>query len=228
MRIYITCQPLRISSTGTIPLAPHIDEFFPTCKYTPVCRHEDQYTDFGYLEGTGTELSNVLRFCTKGFNVERMFEDEFVGAVALYYNPVTDPVDGITPPTLKQLLDQHSISYELDGTDVDVLYHAKKYKVFEFKTICRYKFEDYNDLVANIAKEILLLNEYKSSLTTDQQSRLSDAITTMKNVYSAESCLSALESDVAKISAILPGYYSAKSSVEGLADLSSIKSATYE
>ena len=229
MRIYLTTQPIRISSTGTIPLAVHIDEFFSTCKYTPLCKHEDGYTEFGYLDGTGSELSNALRFCGRGFNTKRMFESEFVGALALYYTPITDPMTEEVTKTLKQLLDDHAVTYITDSNgDVDVVYHAKAYKLFEFKTICKNQFEDYNDLIANISKEILLMTEYKDGLSADQQTRLSTVITNMKNIYDAETCLSALEADVAKVVSILPVYYAVKTAVDGATTIEDVKAVTYK
>jgi len=228
MRMYITTQPIRISSTGTIPLASHVDEFFSTCKYTPLCQHDDNYTEFGYVEGTGSELSNILKFCGRGFNTKRMFESEFVGALALYYNPMTDPESEEVTKTLKQLLDENSVTYTVDGSDVDVIYHAKTYKLFEFKTICKNQFADYNDLIANISKEILLLTEYKADLSTEQQTRLTTVIDTMKTIYDEETCLAALEEDVANVASILPEYYTAKTTVDGLSTIEEIKAITYK
>jgi hypothetical protein len=81
-RFYLMSQPFRMNATGHIHLAQHIDEHFSNITYRPLCLND--YTEFGFIDGSGESLSEVLMFCSKSFNVERIFEDEFIGALSLY------------------------------------------------------------------------------------------------------------------------------------------------
>lgn len=227
-RFYLMNQPFRMSMTGHIHLTQHIPQHFPGVTYTSLCLND--YTDFGLLEGSGEALSNALTFCAKSFNVERIFEDEFVGALCLYWNEETDPETGEVTKTLKQLLDEFVVNYTtIDGsTEINRVYHAKKFKKKEYKQICKNEFNDYNDLIANLSKSIVLLTEYKDVLNSTQQTRLTNVMNAMKTVYNADTCLDAMEEDVAKISSIMPDYYAAKSSLDSMTTVEEIKNATYK
>ena len=228
MKFYIKTQPIRMSDTGTINLAGHIDKFFPECKYYPICKHDDQFTEFGYIEGSGDSLYNILTFCTKSFNVERLFDDEFIGALCLFFYDQKDMETDVVVKTCKDELDNLGIVYTLKDGDVDKVKYAKLYKISTFKTVCKKQFNDYNDLLANISKEMLLLGEYKTTLTTAQQTKYTTLITTFKSIYSVDTCLDALEEDINKMIEVMPGYYTAKVNVESKTTLDDVKSAIYK
>lgn len=226
-RFYLMNQPLRMTMTGHIHLPGHIRRHFPGVTYTSLCLNN--YTDFGLLEGSGLKLSEALTFCAKSFNVERIFEDEFVGALCLYWDEEKDPETGEVTKTLKQLLDEFSVSYTDDGSgNIDKVYHAKRFKKKEFKQICKNEFNDYNDLIANVSKSMMLLNEYRDGLNSAQQTRLDNVLTAMKSIYDIDTCLDAMEADVSNISTIMPDYYTAKSNLDNLTTLDDIRNATYK
>ena len=228
-KFFVSSQPYRMSPTGYIHLAQHIDEFFPSCTYTNLVQADDGYTNFGVLEGSGTDFSRVLEFCSKGFNLERIFKDELIGAMALYFTDEIDPETEEVTKTLTDVLNAQSITFidSGDGT-VDKVAHAKIYKMKEFKAICKNEFNDYNDIFANLTKTILLLNEYKVDLTTEQSNRLDTALVAMKSIYSVDTCLAAMEFDISTVSNIMPGYYTAKDAVENMTTLEDIKAAIYK
>lgn len=229
-RFYITNQPFKLTYSTLYHLSEHIRTWFSDVSYQEVCWNYN--TAYGILEGSGDKLSEVFTFCSKSFNLERIFEDEFIGALSLYWedqvsvDPETEEETVIK--TLAQLLDEFSISYTTDGSgNVDRVHYARYYKKKLFKQICKNEFNDYNDLIANISKSVILLNEYKGSLDATQQSRLDSVLTAMKSIYDIDTCLNAMEEDIANISTIIPDYYTAKINLDTLTTLDDIRNATY-
>jgi len=211
MRFYVKCTANRVSSTGCIFLAQHIDKFYSATKYIPIVT--DGFDEYGFIEGTGDVLSKTMNSCKYDFSMERLFEEEFVGACVAFFNERINPMTKEVEETLKQMLDKHSITYQEDGDNVDQVYHIRKFKTKLFKEITKNKFNDYNDLIANMSKILLLLNEYNSELTESQQTRFNVCMSSMKSIYDAETCLGALEEDITKMSSVMPSYYTAKNQI---------------
>jgi len=197
-RYYIEYTPARRGLTGREYLGQSLDETFPDVSFTGL--FSNGLVEFGYLEGETDQLCNVLNFCENSFSVKRLFTDELRGAGVLYSN--------LDSTSLSDLFLDHSIT-----AGDDDLTDAKTYKTKLLKEATKKQFDDYNDLIANITKEILLLEEYKSALDGAQTTRLETALASLKGVYSAETCLQALEEDVAKVLVFMPDYYSTKTSI---------------
>lgn len=207
-RFYIECSPIRRGLTGREYLGQHIDAVFAPTKFYPV--FDNGLIQFGYLEGDDDSLCNVLSICGNLFAAKRLFVEEFRGAARLYLD--------IDATSLNALFIEHST----EATS-DILNDVKSYKNKLLKEKVKREFSDYNDLIANIAKEILLLEEYRSSLDGAQTARLEAALTTLKSIYDVETCLSALEEDVSKISSYMPSYYSIKTSLSDSTSLEDLK-----
>ena len=226
MRFFIKCTSNRISSTGMLYLAQHIDEFYSAVKYYPIVR--DSFDEYGYIEGAGDVLSKALNACKYDFGVDRLFEEEFIGAVVAFFQPQVDPETEEITETLKQLLDKFSFNYQsLESGAVNEVYHVRQFKTKLFKEITKNKFNDYNDLIANMSKILLLLNEYEPTITTAQRTRLDACMTVMKSIYTVDTCLDALEEDIAKMGAVMPGYYTAKTQINILDTVETILAYQY-
>jgi len=198
-RYYIECVPIRRGLTGREYLSQHIDEFFSPVKFYSLFNHG--LIQFGYVEGNNETLCNVLSSCEKIYGMQRLFVDEFRGAAKLYWTG--------TAEELAALFAKHSIQSPSNG-----LKDAKSYKIKLLKEKIKREFTDYNDLISNVIKSILLLEEYRSSLDAGQTARLENALTTMKSIYDVETCLTALEGDVSKLSSFMPDYYSIKNKIK--------------
>lgn len=230
MRFFIKCTSNRVSSTGMIYLAQHIDEFYSDVKYYPIVR--DNFDEYGYIEGSGDVLSKAINACKYDFGVDRLFEEEFIGACIAFFNPRTElnheTGEEEVTETLKDMLDKFSFNYtSLEDGSVNEVYHVRQYKTRLFKEITKNKFNDYNDLIANLSKILLLLNEYSGSLTTAQQTRLDICMNVMKSIYDVDTCLGALEEDISKMGAVMPGYYTAKTTINSLTTVEDILAYQY-
>jgi len=197
-RFYIEYTPARRGLTGREYLGQSLDETFPDVSFTGL--FSNGLIEFGYVEAESEQMCNVLNFYENSFSIKRLFTDEFRGAGVLYSN--------LDSTALADLFLEHDIT--AGDSDLD---DAKAYKTKMLKEVTKKRFNDYNDLVANISKEILLLEEYKDTLDAGQTTRLENALTSLKGIYDAETCLQALEEDVTKIAVSMPQYYSTKTSI---------------
>jgi hypothetical protein len=197
-RFYVEYTPIRRGLTGREFLAQHLDETFPEVSFTGVS--SNGFVEFGFLEGSTEQLCNVLNFCERSFAIKRLFIEEFRGAIYLYSK--------LDNTEINTLFSNYGIMISTPLSD------AKAYKSKLLKEVTKKQFNDYNDLVANLTKEFLLLQEYKTELTISQTERLNSAIASMKTIYDVETCLKALEKDVEKVQTYMPFYYSAKLSIE--------------
>ena len=212
-RFYIEYTPIRRGLTGREYLGQYIDENFSSTKFYPV--FSNGFIEFGYIEGDDEMICNVLSFCEKIYAMKRLFVDEFRGAAKLYW--IYIPPAGEPEKTVEDLFIEHSIE-----ASISLLNDAKAYKIKMLKETVKKEFRDYNDIVANIAKEILLLEEYRSLLSEAQTTRLDAALTSMKNIYDVESCLAALEEDVEILNTYMPDYYSTKTEISDALDFDAL------
>jgi hypothetical protein len=214
-RFYIECTPIRRGLTGREYLAQHIDEVFPNSKFYPL--FNNGIIEFGYLEGNDEDLCNVLSFCENIFSMKRIFIEEFRGAAKLYWSAPIG-IDGTATQTIEEFFDLYSI----DTTSMNILSDVKSYKIKLLKEKVKREFFDYNDIVANLAKEIMLLNEYRSTLDAGQEARLDAALDAMKLIYSVDDCLDAIEEDIVLINSVMPDYYSTKTAIQNAEDLDTL------
>jgi hypothetical protein len=122
------------------------------------------------------------------------------------YNPApARDEDPIRPtPTALEFL-QNVIGRTIEETEA--ITAAKYFKRFLFKEVVRKLFPDYNDLVADITKSVVLLLGYNNELTPEEQATVDSLMTTLKQVYTKEMCLDALQSLTTKLQGILASYY---------------------
>lgn len=217
-RYYVECTPIRRGLTGREYLAQYIDESFPTAKFYPL--FDNGLIQFGYIEGNDETLCNVLSFCEKIFAMNRLLIEEFRGAAQLYWTSSV-PIMGMDGTA--QTIAEFFISNNIEPTS-NILNDVKAYKVKLLKEKVKRDFSDYNDLVANMAKEVLLLAEYKPTLDAGQLVRLNNALAIMKSIYTAETCLTSLEEDIAILSNFMPSYYNTKISIANATTIEQLNS----
>lgn len=205
-RIYVEYTPIRRGLTGREFLGQYIDENFPDTKYYDIC--SNGLIHYGYIESESNNFLDVLCFCENEFAMKRLFVDEFRGAVKLYWIQPIDFDDTTSSYTITQLFTDNDVTLP-----TDILSDVKAYKIKQLKEFTKKQFSDYNDLVANLTKQILLLVEYKDDLTTEQTTRLNTALATIESLYDPETCLQALEDDITKLGSLMPSYYTIKQSI---------------
>jgi hypothetical protein len=213
-RFYVECTPIRRGLTGREYLAQHVDEVFAPAKFRPL--FENGIIEFGYLQGNNESLCNVLSFCEYTFGMKRLFRREFRGAAKLYWTSPT-PNEGEEAQTLEEFLASHSIK-----ASKSFLNDAKAYKIKMLKEKTKREFSDYNDMIANLSKEIMLLTEYRNELNAAQQIRLDAALDAMRLIYSPGDCLDAIEEDIALITAVMPGYYNTKMEIRNAMNINAL------
>ena len=217
-RFYVEYTPVQRGLTGKLYLAQYLDEHFSNVKFTGL--FTNGLIEFGYIESNHEDISNVMDLCSKGFNVKRLFIEEFRGAGRLFWNePIDHETGEPTGYTITNLFSDHDIE-----NNVSYLDDVRSYKTKLLKVLTKNKFGDYNDLVANLTKQMLLLQEYKDGLDVDQLVRYDNIITAIKSIYSAETCLTAMEEDMAIAGSIMPGYYEKKAELYNATTLDAIKS----
>jgi len=217
-KIYIKYTPVKAGLTGAEFLAPFLDEHFNGITFTGIV--SDDMNHYGYLEGTGDLLSKALMSISGRFSVKILTEDDIIGFSQALYNPI-DPIDG-TAETLVQFLGGHGITVtsELDS--------VKAMRKTLFKEITKRKFDDYNDLIADLAKSVILLTQHYGDLTGEDLTNVDANITTMKSIYDQATCISAFDKMVTNLSSILSGYYTAVTNLENAADIDAANAVTYE
>jgi hypothetical protein len=206
MRIYISYLPIRRGLTGREYLAGHLDEFFTEVKFHGVV--SNKLIEFGYLEGETEQLADVISSCAGAWSIKRLFLNEFRGACRMYFVE-REESESMEKFTITDLYSQHNIE-SVTGYLDDV----RAYKLSMLKGLMKSQFNDSNDLIANLIKQLMLLTEYKDELNEEQVKRYDIAIGKVKQVYDIETCLKALEDDISVLEGIMPGYYGKKEEIK--------------
>ena len=206
MRIYLRYVPLTVNFTGAEYIQQYLDEHYgQQVKWEAVI--SDGIHHIGYLvSDDGDLLAKALQAVEGRYSASRLTEQEFIGVCYLLYNP---PVESGRPeepplPTFSEFM-QRVIGRSVD--DTEALVAAKQYKRFLFKEVVRKLFPDYNDLVADVTKCVTLLIGWKDELTAEEQSTVDSLMSTLKQVYTKEMCINALQSLTSKLQQILTLYY---------------------
>lgn len=206
MRMYLRYVPLTVNFTGAEYIQQYIDEHYkPTVTWESII--SDGVHHYGYLSSSdGDMLAKALQAVEGRYSASRLTEQEFIGACYLLYNPAPvrdeDPIRPI--PTPLEFL-QNVIGRAIEETEA--ITAAKYFKRFLFKEVVRKLFPDYNDLIADITKSVVLLLGYSNELTSEEQATVDSLMTTLKQVYTKEMCLDALQSLTTKLQGILASYY---------------------
>lgn len=221
-RFYIRYTPVRSGLTGMEMLPQYLDQYFPNVEFTGVVK--DGLLEYGYLEGTGDKLSQVLQTCGKKFSIKEMTEEVFIGFCYPLYNPSSTMDDEPAPPTFSEMMSNHGIT-----VPADVLPNVRKAKTEEFKEITKKQFNDWNDSVADVAKAAMLLNLYDDTdLTSDQITTRDTLISRIKAVYTTDVCLGGLNNMVDLVEQVLVPYSVAKSNLESASTLQDILDVVYK
>jgi hypothetical protein len=133
-RFYIRYTPVRRGITGMEMLPQYIDEYFPGITFTGIVK--DGLIEYGYLEGTGKQLANMLQTCSDKFSIKKMNEEKFIGFCYPLYNP-DQSMDDETPPTFSEMMSSHGIT-----VPTDVLPNIREAQKELFKEIVKKEFHD--------------------------------------------------------------------------------------
>jgi len=220
MKVYMKYTPARAGLTGAEFLGPFIDEQFNNVTWTGVI--SDGIIHYGYLEGTGDDLSKALLAIEGKFTVKRIEEQDLVGFAKDLYNPIDDGI--ITPPTFIEFMASHGISI----TEPDELPAIKAMKKVLFKEVAKKKFEDYNDLISDLARVITLFQHHYNDLDAQTQADVDANVTILKNIYTASACVDSFDRMVTNLQSILTDYYTACQNVDASVDIASAKAVTYD
>jgi len=214
-KFYFKAIPVRCGLTGYEMLAGFLDGQFPGVKFQPVV--SDGIAEFGILTGEGDIFAKAMSAIEGRFSAVRVTEDVFIGVVARYYTPMTDPMNMMVPMTLDEYLTSLGITPPADS-----LANVKQNKKQLLKEITKKKFSDDNDLIADLCKCVALLSLHYSTLTAGEKTTVDALSTTLKTIYSKDVCISAYSSMVGTLSTILVDYYAVSSSVDAAADIAAV------
>ena len=219
-KVYMKYTPARAGLTGAEFLGPFIDEQFDNVTWTGVI--SDGIIHYGYLDGTGDDLSKALLAIEGKFSVKRIEEEELVGFAKDLYNPVDDGIT--TPPTFIEFMESHGITI----TEPDELPAIRAMKKVLFKEVAKKKFEDYNDLISDLARTITLFQHHYADLDAGTQAAVDANVATLKSIYTAQACVDSFDRMVTNLQAILTDYYTACVNVDAAVDIDSAKAVTYD
>jgi len=204
MRMYLRYVPLTVNFTGAEYIQQYIDEHYKhAVTWNAVI--SDGVHHYGYLSSSdGDMLAKALQAVEGRYSASGLTEQEFIGACYLLYNPAPamDPSRPI--PTVLEFL-QNVIGRAVEETEA--ITAAKQFKRFLFKEVVRKLFPDYNDLIADVTKSVVLLLGYSNELTSEEQATVDSLMATLKQVYTKEMCIGALQSLTTKLQQILASYY---------------------
>jgi hypothetical protein len=219
MRFYIRYTPVRRGITGMEMLPQYLDEFFEGVHFNGIIK--DGLMEYGYLEGIGKQLSNVLQSCSNKFSIKKIEEFAFIGYCYPLYNPTVS--DDFTPLSFFEMMANH-------GIDVpeDILPNVRQAQKESYKDIVMREFNDWNDTVADVSKASMLVFYDDSELTSEQLTRKQNLITRMKNIYSPEICLNGMEITVNLLENILVPYYTTCQQIENLNTVEEILNVDYK
>lgn len=216
---YIKYTPARRGLTGAEYLPQWLDENYSSVTFTGVA--SDGVVQYGILEGSGDDLSQVLALTAGKFSMIRLTEEEFIGNCNNNYNPQPD-IDGETPPTFVQYMANFGI------TVTDLLGPAKAARLNLFKEISKKKCMDDNDSIADLAKCVTLLTLHYDDLSTSDKATVDGYAATLKNMYSQAVCIDAFDKMVnTTLANILASYYTAKTSVENATTVEEVNNVVY-
>ena len=94
--------------------------------------------------------------------------------------------------------------------------------------ITKRKFDDYNDLIADLAKSTTLFDHHYGDLDAPTQAAVDANVTTLKSIYDADTCVAAFDKMVTNLSSILSSYYTAVTNVDNAADIDAVNAVSYE
>ena len=204
MRIYLRYVPLTVNFTGAEYMQQYVDERYEgVVIWNPII--SDGVHHFGYLfSQDGDALAQALQAVEGRYSCSRLTEQEMIGVCYLLYNPPTESSPEHTPPTPTEFI-QSVVGREV--SEEEALEGARQYKRFLFKEVVRKLFPDYNDLIADITKGLVLLLGYKDELTPEEQAQVDTLMSGFKSVYTKTMCMEALQSLAQKLQDVMVNYY---------------------
>ena len=224
MRIYFYSVPKKIGPTQHERLRQRIKQM----KLNDINMEiviMDGDNEIGYLEGSKDDLRLVTKYLFKEYNVKKFDTiEQFYGAC--YY------VFGDSQVAYNHLPDEEKITITIEDfmsdngfTDFDTnlkLEYLKAYKIFLLKEDIRNQLMDSDDSLADIFKVFLAKTIWYDSMSSEQKTDVDNAINTIKNVYSMDSCINAvlrMADNANKVNE----YYNNKQSLDSLTTYDEIK-----
>ncbi|MEM4385382.1 MAG: hypothetical protein QXD03_02405 [Candidatus Anstonellales archaeon] len=207
MRYYLCYRPSLQNRYGACYLNQFISDGnrYPGIEYREVASDGDLH--FGFIESDDSDqLARFWKAITGVFSAERLTYEEFIGACYLNYNPPPAglPEDDPTPRTFQAYMLSVGFDNITDDFAIDCL---KKYKKYLFKEIVRKRFEDYNDISADITKLMFFMFYHYHNLTQDEKSEIDSVLQQISEIYTKDVCLSALSSIKNQMDNYLVPYY---------------------
>lgn len=202
-RFYIQYTPLRRGLTGAEYVAEFIDSNFkPAVTWNEIGSLDTIH--FGYLESeNGDALAKALASLEGRFSAQRLYQDEFIGLAYLAYNPISYMPNETPIPFTDWLFNNTGISI----TEEVALENLKLYKRRLFKEVIRKKFNDYNDLSADITKSLVLLFVHYPNLTAEEKATVDNLLQRISAVYPISTSIQALQKLTEDLENILVPYY---------------------
>lgn len=206
MRYYLCYRPSLQNRYGACYLNHFISDGnrYLRIEYREVASDGDLH--FGYIESDDSDqLARFWKAITGVFSAERLTYEEFIGACYLNYNP-PPPIPGndFMPGTFQDYMSSVGFDNITEDFAIECL---KKYKRHLFKEIVRKRFEDYNDISADITKLMFFMFYYYPTLQDEEKSEIDGVLQQISEVYTKDVCLSALSNIKSQMENYLVPYY---------------------
>ena len=198
---------------------------FSPCFYDYTCT-------FGVLEGSGDELSRIIRVVEARHGVVRYTPEEFAGASVHAFQPYSGTEDPNEPgyiapenrPNWVAWLAAIGITVE----EGDQLARVKDYKSNLLKEIAKKKFCDDNDSLADLSKAVLAITVHYNDFTPEEKIIVDTQIATLKAIYTKDVAISGLTTLTTQLQNILIDYYTAKLTVDAAETVGAVNAVVYE
>lgn len=169
--------------------------------YTEVVSNGDRH--FGFVESDNSEqMANLWKTISGEFSADRLTEDEFIGACYMYYIPVKEYNDE-SELSFTDFMKRFGI-YITEEKAIDCL---RSYKRYLFKELVRKRFEDYNDIAADMFKIMFFMFYYYDTLNESEKSWFDSIMSRLSSFYTKSKCMAAIESMISYIERYLVTYY---------------------
>lgn len=207
IRYYFKYTPARRGLTGAEFIAEFIDNTFDNVRWIEV--YAENNIHYGYLESEDSDnLAKAITAIEGKFSAARLLFEEFIGAIYLLYNPIQ------IEPRLNENDEAKTLSfsdfmknYNIEITEEQAFNYAKQYKKRLFKELLKKYFEDYNDLIADNVKLIMLLAVYKDILSEQEKQIVNQYIEALKIIYPKENCMKSVQRTITNMAKVGPIYY---------------------
>jgi len=229
-RFYIKYIPPRRGLDMVEYLGDYLASVNSTVKFSP-CFY-DSLAVFGVLEGSGDELSRVIRAIEPRHSAVRYSSEEFAGASVHAFQPYTGTEDPEEPGYIAPADRPNWVTW-LAGMGItvvegDQIPRAKDYKYSLLKEIAKKKFYDDNDSIADLSKSVMAIVVHYPDMSQSDKDLVDAQVAILKQIYTKDVAISGLTELTSHLSNILVAYYTAKLTVEAAETIEEINAVVYE